>query len=432
MMRGVLSPRADLRRCDMRHCFHRIATISGILAVTCSHVSCATTGANGVRADNDGARSSSASRSSSAFGFNLYRELLAQRPGENIFVSPASVGFALAMTYNGAQGTTMEAMANVLGLGGKGLEESNRADSVLISATRAPMKGIELSVANSLWGRKGIDFNKDFLARNKRYYGADVRSIDFASPQAAPQINAWVAEKTKDKIQGIVDQIDEGSILFLINAIYFKGTWTKEFDKRETREKPFYLPGGKEKTCPMMSQGSDYLYLKGDGFQAAAIPYGEGRMSMYVFLPDDRMGLDKLHARLSDRNWDAWIGSFAKRPGRIGLPRFKLEFKAKLKSALTNLGMGIAFEGARANFRGMITGAGGNAYIEDVVHKTFVEVNEKGTEAAAATAVEMKLTSVMEPQRPFEMICDHPFFFAIRDNETGLVLFMGSIVDPEQ
>jgi serine protease inhibitor len=409
----------------MRHSLQRIITVSGILAITCSHVSCAATSNRG--AGRDGAGTSPYS----AFGFDLYREILKERPGENVFISPASVAFALAMTYNGAQGTTMEDMAKVLGHTGISLAEINRTDSLLIGATNAPLKGVELSVANSLWARQGLDFNKDFLARNKRFYGAEVRSINFASPEAASLINGWVAQKTKDKIKEIVDRVDESSILFLINAIYFKGSWTREFDRQATREETFYLPDGDEQARPMMRQDGEYLYLRGDGFQAASIPYGEGRTSMYVFLPDERAGLDKFHAQLSAESWDAWMDSFAKRNGHITLPRFKLEFKAKLKTALTNLGMGIAFDGDRASFAAMIKRSGANAYIHDVVQKTFVDVNEEGTEAAAATSVEMRLTSVMEPEKPFEMICDHPFFFAIRDNETGLVLFMGSMVNPE-
>ena len=409
----------------MLQSFCRILTVAGVLAMLFSHVSCAATSDKGVKPGTSGALSPS------AFGFNLYREILKERPGENVFVSPASIRFALMMTYNGAQGTTLQDMAKVLGVAGKSMVEVNREDSLLISATNTPVKGVELSVANSLWARLGLDLNKDFLGTNSRYYGAEVKSIDFGSPQAAPQINGWVAKKTKDKITQIVDTIDESSILFLINAIYFKGSWTEEFDKEATREETFYLLGGTEKKHPMMQRSGSYLYLKGDGFQAASVPYGDGRTSMYVFLPDERAGLGEFHAKLSAENWDAWMGSFAKLSGRITLPRFKLEFKAKLKPALTNLGMGVAFDGSRANFGGMIKRADANAYIFDVVHKTFVDVNEEGTEAAAATSVEMRLTSVMEPTHPFDMRCDHPFFVAIRDNETGLVLFMGSIVKPQ-
>jgi len=409
----------------MRLSVKQIVALCGIFVVAFSHVSCATAG-NG-----SAVRESTGTVSFSAFGIGLYRELLRERPGENIFISPASVRFALAMTYTGAEGATMQDMAKVLGVEGKSLTEINRADSLLIAAMNAPLKGVELSIANSLWARQGLDFNRDFLARNERYYGAEVRSIDFASAQAPAKINGWVAQKTKDKIKEIVDRIDESSILFLINAIYFKGTWTKEFDKQATHEEIFYVPGGDGKKHPMMRQDGAYLHLKEDGFQAASIPYGGGRMSMYIFLPDERAGLDEFHNKLSAENWDAWMKSFVRSTGRIVLPRFKVEFKATLKHALANRGMEIAFDGGRANFGGMIKRTGTNAYLYDVVHKTLVEVNEEGTEAAAATSVEMRLTSVMEPEKPFKMICDHPFFFAIRDNETGLVLFMGSVINPE-
>jgi serpin B len=409
----------------MKRSLKGLALMGSILALTFNQVSCATAGKPVTVERRDMAPAYS------AFGFNLYREILKEQPGKNIFISPASVGFALAMTYNGAEGGTAEAMASVLGFAGRSREAVNGADSLLIRRTNEPLKGVELSVANSLWARQGLTFEKKFLGRNERSYGAEVRSIDFANPEAAAQINGWVAGKTKDKITEIVDRIDAESILFLINAVYFKGAWTKEFDKSTTHEGDFHVPGGAVKKLPLMRQGGDYRYLRGDGFQAASLPYGGGRMSMYVFLPDSLTGLDEFHAKLSAGAWDEWMKSFAVKNGQIVLPRFKLEFAAKLKEALISLGMGVAFDGAGANFRGMIAHPGQNAYISDVAHKTFVEVNEEGTEAAAVTSVEMRLTSVSEPEKPFEMIVDHPFFFAIRDNETGLILFMGSIVNPK-
>jgi serine protease inhibitor len=421
----------------MRPLIARTTAVSSLFALVLSCSSCAATGAGnqsrsgGDRPTGERGGPPGPARTSPyvTFGFDLYHELLVERAGENIFISPASVGLALAMTYNGARGETMLDMAKVLGFGERTLAETNRSDSALIAAMNALRDGIELSIANALWARAGLHFNAEFLARDKRYYGAEVRSIDFTSAEAPATINGWVAEKTKNRIPEIVGRIDESTILFLINAIYFKGTWTREFDAKETREQPFYATGG-EKTVPMMRQSASYLYLRGDGFQVAAIPYGDGRMSMYVFLPDERTGLDEFNAKLSGERWESWMSLLATRKGFIALPRFKLEFKAELKRALTALGMGIAFEGDRADFGGMIEQTGQNAYMSDVVHKTFVEVNEKGTEAAAATSVEMRFTSVMEPETPFEMVCDHPFFVAIRDNETGLILFMGSIVDP--
>lgn len=408
----------------MRHRSIRTIAASLSIALLAPHASCAATGSRPpVRAEADGG-------GYSAFGFDLYRALLAETADENVVISPASVGFALAMTMNGAEGATRSAMAGVLRHPGPDPASFNRTDSILIARTNEPIERVELSIANSLWARRGLDFNKDFLERNKRYYGADVRTIDFDAPGAAGLINAWVADKTKDRIKGIVDAIDPGSILFLVNAVYFKGAWAKEFDPKLTKEETFYLPGGGTARPPMMNRRGEYLYFRGNGFQAASLPYGDGRTSMYVFLPDDRAGLDAFHDSLTADSWEAWMRGFARRSGRIALPRFTIEFKASLKRSLAALGMSEAFDGNRANFRGMIAAEGANAYIHDVLHKTYIAVNEEGTEAAAATSVEMRLTSAMEPEEPFEMVCDHPFFIAVRDNETGLVLFMGSIVKP--
>ena len=409
----------------MGHWIKCAAFLCVVLLLSMSQVSCATVGKPVDSAARDVAPSYV------GFGFDLYRTILADKGGMNNFISPASIGFALAMTYNGAGGATAQAMASVLGFTGMSLGQVNGADSALIAKTNEEIKGVELSVANSLWAQRGINFKKDFLERNARSYGARIETLDFLSPQAAAKINAWVAEKTKDKIKEIVDQIDPSSIMFLVNAVYFKGSWTKEFNRAETRDDTFYVEGKIPKTHPLMNQRGEYRYLRGDGFQAVSLPYGDGRLGMYIFLPDARTGLADFEKRLSADSWNAWMRSFDLTGGRIAVPRFRIECKYKLKQALASLGMGVAFEGAKADFSGMVARAGANAYIYDVVHKTFVDVNEEGTEAAGATSVEMRLTSTAIAQKPFEMIVDHPFFFAIRDNETGLILFMGSIVNPQ-
>jgi serpin B len=403
---------------------HLIA-IPAILAVTCAHASCApalhpATVRGGIEAS-----------SYSSFGIDLYKELLKEKPGVNIFISPASVGFALAMTYNGSVGETRTAMASTLGFPDNSFEAVNVNDSTLIRQMNDSIAGVKLSVANSLWARQGLAFMKSFLERNARYYGAEIETLDFSSPGSPAKINQWVARKTNDKITKIVDSIDGDAILFLINAIYFKGTWTKEFDKTLTQEEPFHLVNGATISRPLMSQSGTYAYFRGDGFQAARLPYGDGRIAMYVFLPDETSSLERFHERLSSNTWDTWMRSFASRRGRIVLPRFRLDYQSSLRQSLAALGMGIAFDEGRANFTGMFKAPGANAYVNDVVHKTFVDVNEEGTEAAAVTSVEMRATSAMEPERPFEMIVNRPFFFVIIDEKTGLLLFMGSIVNPE-
>ena len=240
-----------------------------------------------------------------------------------------------------------------------------------------------------------------------------------------------MSNNTDNRIDKIVDRISSETILFLINAIYFKGQWTNEFEKGKTREDDFKLADGGQKKLPMMSQSGKYNYYKGKDFQAVSLPYGTGRMSMYVFLPDKRTTLDQFERDLTVENWENWIKSFRMAPGEVMLPRFKIEYEVDLNDVLKALGMAEAFDPRRANFSGIAQlSQAERIYISKVKHKTFAEVNEEGTVAAAVTAVEMQATSVQPPQENFIMKVDRPFFVAIRDNLTGTVLFMGSIVDP--
>lgn len=416
-----------------------LVAAAAIAAVVFGHAACATSDGAGTATAATGSpaaagahveRPAPAPKSSgtgicASFGVDLYRELAKEKPEANIFISPASIGFALAMTMNGAAGGTRDAMAKTLGIADSGIAAVNTADSILIRRMNDSIRAVKLSVANSLWARRDVTFKEDFLQRNKRYYGADIRTL--TSPTA---INAWVAEKTNGKIPKIVDEIDSSTILFLINAIYFKGTWTKEFDKALTREVPFHLSGGATSPRPMMMQSGTYDYFEGNGFQAVRLPYGDGRIGMYVFLPAGDSSLQRFHEGLTSEKLNTWIDHLAPRTGMVRFPRFRLEYEATLNRSLGALGMAVAFDPNRANFTGMIDVAGANAYIHEVKHKTFVEVNEEGTEAAAVTSVEMRLTSVMVEEPPFEMIVDRPFFIAIVDRATGLILFMGSIVNP--
>lgn len=363
------------------------------------------------------------------FGFKLFAEVAKQDAGKNVFISPASVGLALAMTYNGAVGETKQGMERALEIRGMNHLELNRAYAQLKAALESADPKVQLSIANSLWGKKGITFNPDFLQRNKQYYGAEVTALDFGDPSAPATINSWVANKTKGKIDKIIDNIDAQSILFLINAIYFKGTWAAEFDKAKTKEDQFTTGAGNQKRHPMMHQSGKYSYYEGKAFQAVSLPYGAGRVSMYIFLPAQNVSLEAFQKSLTAANWDAWMKEFAETKGEIAVPRFKVEYEIGLNEALKALGMGIAFDPDRANFRGIVE-TSQNAFISRVKHKTFAEVNEEGTEAAAVTSVEVSVTSVMQPRKTFRMVVDHPFFCAIRDNKTGTLLFMGSITDP--
>lgn len=360
------------------------------------------------------------------FGFKLFAELVEKDTVENVFISPSSIAVALAMIYNGAKRETQQAMAETLELKGLNLQEVNEANAILLAALKGPPDPkVELAIANSLWAQKDLTFRSEFLQRNRDFYGAEVANLDFTDPSALSTINSWVKDNTNEKIDDLVkpEDLDALTVLVLINAIYFKGIWEERFDREKTKEGVFTLLDGRRKQLPMMSQMGWYEYCECDDFQAISLPYGEGRISMYIFLPRQAITLDDFQRSLHPDNWQKWLSWFYWAEGTIVLPRFNVEYEVELSDALKALGMGVAF-GPVANFEGMCAGP---LWISVFRHKTHLEVNEEGTEAAAATAMVISRGGV--PER-FMMVVDRPFFCAIRDNQTGEVVFMGFIVEP--
>lgn len=367
--------------------------------------------------------------SSNKFGFKLFSEVLKNDRGEkNIFISPSSVAIALAMTYNGASGSTQQAMAKTLELQGMNLPEINSSYAAALKQLLDNSDAkVQLKIANSLWANQDVSFAPDFLKRTQEFYQAKVSNLNFKDAAASNIINNWVKENTNGKITKIVEKIEPDQVLFLINAIYFKGNWSNEFDKKQTAPHPFYITSGRRKQHPMMSQEGDYKYYESEQFQAVSLPYGkDGKISFYIFLPKQNSNLKAFYHNLNVENWEKWMTQFNKQKGFIRLPRFKTDYDITLNDALKSLGMEEAFSN-KANFSGM----GKNFAISQVKHKTFVEVNEEGTEAAAATSVGIVATSMRDEPEPFRMIVDRPFFCAIRNNQTGSVLFMGSIIEPQ-
>lgn len=361
------------------------------------------------------------------FGFKLFSEILKTDSEDNIFVSPFSVGSALAMTYNGASGNTKEAMAKALELQGFSRQQINSSNAALKTILENPDPKVQLTIANSLWANKNYSFNPEFIQRSRDFYTARVTNLNFTDTGTPSIINNWVDENTRGKINKIVETIEPSQVLILINAIYFKGSWTNEFDKKQTADYPFNLTSGKQKQHPMMSQTGDYKYYENEQFQAVNLPYGrDGKISFYLFLPKQNSSLKTFNQNLDAGKWEQWMTQFRKQEGFIRLPRFKMDYDVTLNDALTALGMGEAFSN-NANFSEM----GKNLAISSVKHKTFVEVNEEGTEAAATTSVGIVATSAVQKPEPFRLIVDRPFFCVIRDNQTGSVLFMGSIVEPQ-
>jgi serine protease inhibitor len=365
------------------------------------------------------------------FGFRMLKQLASAGGNKtNVVISPTSLSLALSMTYNGASGTTKAAMAKALGYTGIELKQVNAGNKALLANLSAPGEGIEISVANSLWARKGVEFKPDFLANNRKYYQAEIDTLS-----TADKINAWVNSKTRGKIDKIVGRVDPSAILFLVNAVYFNGLWSSPFDAKLTKDGNFTLLGGKTATVPMMHQTERFEYLQESGFQLISLTYGPGRISMYVLLPANGAKLASLYKTLTPATWASWMKRIRDNSSEVELtlPKFKLEYKAEAeaKAALIALGMGVAFDPGQADFSAMCrVSPSRNVYIGEVAHKTYIDVYEKGTEAAAATSVGMVATAMPPPRIIPKMVVDHPFFFAIRDNMTGEMLFMGSVVDP--
>lgn len=362
-------------------------------------------------------------------GFDLFNEIRKIEQDQNIFISPLSISIALAMTLNGASGETEQAMANTLHLQGLGAEAINPGYAGLRQALQVADPKVILTIVNSLWARQDVPFKQDFLQRNTQFFGAEVSTLDFAAPNTLPTINQWVNTNTNGKITKILDEINPDMVLFLINAIYFKGTWQTEFDPSRTRDGIFYLATGDEKQIPMMTRTGDYPYYENyeAKFQAISLPYGDGRMSMYIFLPYPESDLNTFLDGLNTEHWERWVSQLREQEVFLSMPKFKLEYKKTLNNPLQSLGMGIAFAPGLADFSQMadLEALGKNLHIGEVLHKAVVEVNEEGTEAAAVTSVGIRATSA-----PPAFMANRPFFFAIRDNETKTVLFMGTVVDP--
>lgn len=364
------------------------------------------------------------------FALKVFDEIFKGEKTKNIFISPLSISFALSMTYNGADGKTKEGMEKALELSNLSIVDLNKESNLLMRTLINADPAVKLDIANSLWGKKGVQFNPTFISSNQEFFKAEVTDLDFSQKTSLDKINSWVSNNTQKRIEKIMDSIDPDTLLILINAIYFKGDWTNKFDKELTKDMDFTLADDKKVKASMMSQNDDFKYYKGDNFQAVSLPYGNESISMYTFLPDKDSNLEELEKVLADNEKVKTVfSSFKKKKGQVVMPKFKLEYEKKLNDVLKKLGMEEAFAES-ANFKKMFA-KDTPAMISEVKHKTFVEVNETGTEAAAVTSVGVVATSVMIPQEPFKMIMDRPFFYLIRDNTTGSILFMGSLNNPK-
>ena len=372
------------------------------------------------------------------FGLKMFQDLFAQQPGANHFMSPLSLSIALSMLYNGANGETRTEMAKAMQLDGMSLADLNQDNLVLRKRLANPGAGVKLAIANALWGKQGLSFKPAFLQDNLKFYNAQLQSLDFSSPAAVDTINKWASDNTNGKIPKVLNSIDPSIILILMNAIYFKGDWSDPFKESDTKAMTFHKADGSSKEHPMMSRRDKLRYLHDTSakFQAVALPYGkdsngnDGQTQMLLFLPDPGSKLTDLVKQLSDSNWTSWLGQMRSREGHLVLPRFKLKTEMPLNDTLKRLGMVKAFKDSEADLSGLIETGGIRPFVSNVKQDAFVEVNEKGTEAAAVTTITVGATSVQIPQEPFEMVLDRPFLYAIYDQATSSILFMGALNEP--
>jgi serpin B len=365
------------------------------------------------------------------FAFTLLRQVTDETRDTlpNLFVSPLSVSMALGMTYNGAAGTTASAMQRTLGLEGMTLQEVNEASRSLIALLRGLDSRVKFRIANSIWYRESFAVEQAFIDANRTYFDAEVAGLDFASSEAPTRINDWVSRQTAGLIKEIVaSPLPEHAMMYLINAMYFKGSWTTQFEPGRTRPAPFLLAGGGTVQVPMMHSDGPVPVRSHrlEDLEVAELPYGGQAFAMMVVMPRDPAALDTLIAGLTAEQWDAWTAQLAETDIEVSLPKFRLVNDFTLVATLKALGMAVAFNcepPEMADFTRMHQPQ--EACITNVKHKTYVDVNEEGTEAAAATSVETGVTSV-----PPTITIDRPFLFALRERLSGTILFMGAVRRP--
>jgi serpin B len=364
-----------------------------------------------------------------AFALELYHAL--RKDDGNLFLSPYSISTALAMTYGGARGDTALQMAETLHFC-LDQKQLHPAFARLRSELNAVQKkgGVQLHTANSLWPHKDYPFLKEYLALTKKFYGASIRSVDYktASEKARTRINGWVEKETEDKIKDLIQPgvLTPLTRLVLVNAIYFKGNWARQFKKSLTHDAPFHLTPEKTIEAPFMTQEGTFRYGEDGGLQILELPYEGDDLAMLILLPRRVAGLAELEKVLTPENLNQWITHLREQKIEVFVPKFKLASSFSLNETLVSMGMRDAFDQTKANFAGM----DGTTllYISAAIHQAVVEVNEEGTEAAAATGIVMGLKAM--PAQPTTFRADHPFIFLIRDNRSGSILFMGRVIDP--
>lgn len=359
------------------------------------------------------------------FAFSLFHQLGDATPGANVFVSPLSASLALGMTMNGAGGSTFDAMRTTLGLGAIDNGAINGGYHDLIALLESLDPSTQLGIANSIWYRQGLAVNSSFLNATRSAFGAEVQSLDFGNvPATLATVNGWVNTQTHGKISSILASVDPSDVMYLINAIYFKGSWRLRFDSTQTQNALFHAANSGAQTVRLMHKQDTLLYQETPAFQAVDLPYGNGAFRMTILLPTAGTSIDAFAASINRTDWSTWMQGFQSHKIMLELPRFTLAYERMLNDDLTAMGMGIAFDQQRADFSRIASVSPDRLFISLVKQKAFIAVDEMGTEAAAATAVGVSITAL--PVIP-TMRVDRPFVFAIRERLSGTILFLGKI-----
>jgi serpin B len=364
-----------------------------------------------------------------AFGLDLFSGINALEKEPNLMVSPASVSLALGMAYNGAESSTREAFETLLNYEGLSREEINAISRELILQLVTNSEGNLLEIANSIWYREGFPVKQGFLDLNSTYFSAEVDALDFSDPSAIATINDWVKKQTHDKIDKIIEELSPEAMMVLVNALYFNCTWEIEFDKELTESKVFYTDqGGEFDKVKMMVTENTFRYAQSEAFSAVELPYKNEKFSMYLFLPAYGTSVNDLIGTVNGEAWKSWMEEFQQnRSVQVSLPKFKFDYKRSIGNDLQSMGLEIAFTD-HADFSGI---SDIDLFISEVVHKTYIEVNEEGTEAAAVTGIVFETTGVGNDPGPLVITFNRPFLFAISENTSKSIVFIGKVSEPE-
>lgn len=363
------------------------------------------------------------------FGLELFRKVNASiDEPKNTMISPMSVSLALAMVYNGTAGNTKKQMEDMLHKANLSPEDINQSYKDLVAALQSHDPKVELSISNAIFYRNSFSVKNDFITTNQNYYQAEVSGLDFSkTTETLNKVNGWVNTQTKGKIDKIIEQVKPEDIMYLLNAIYFNGEWKYSFDTKETKDMPFTKENNTTVQVPTMTIENSFNYYSHQKFELLEMPYGSGKYSMLIFLPGTGKKTDDVISLMSAENVEDWISKLTEQKKEVFLPKFEFKFDDSLKDELASLGMTDAFNDAQANLSGISDAA--KLVISEVMHKSYIKVDERGTEAAAVTGITVGLTS-MPVDNSFR--ADHPFVFAIREKDTKAILFIGKVMDPKQ